>query len=309
MKGCNCSSGLGNTGVANCVPLQSVTSKLVLVPLKKADGTLNYIDMTQPFISWDGTAYADAQLLCELSDTNSRWFPLPNFENVEMPKEDSLFEEASSGRKVFLRSGKRGFMGELWADDSSPALLKEIQNARCVDFGVYIVDVNGSLVGLRSEDATKLYPIKVDNASWDAQMVFATDTTTQKIKVSFDFDRNIDEGLLYMITDEENTGTSFLSLEGLQTVNASIGTLVAGTSITVAVVGNFGTVYNPQLITGLALGDFTATKNGANLVISAVSEATSGIYTLTVPALVATDVVVVNILGNGYSGSVTKTVA
>jgi len=309
MKGCNCSSGLGNTGVANCVPLQSVTSKLVLVPLKKTDGTINFIDMTAPFIKWNATAYTDAQLLCELSDTNTRWFPLPNFENVEMPKEDSLFEEASSGRKVFLRSGKRGFMGELWADDSSPALLKEIQNARCVDFGVFIVDVNGSLVGLRSEDGTKLYPIKVDNASWDAQMVFATDTTTQKIKVSFDFDRNIDEGLLYMITEDENTGTSFLSLEGLQSVNPSIATLTAGTSITVQVAGNFGTAYSPQLITGLLLADFTATKNSAPLTISAVTETIPGTYTLTVPALVSTNVVEVTILGNGYSGSVTKTVA
>jgi hypothetical protein len=309
MKGCNCTSGLGNTGVANCVPLQSVTSKLVLVPLRKSDGTLNYIDLTANFIEWNGTAYADAQSICELADPSVRWFPLPNFENVEMPKEDSLFEEASSGRKVFLRSGKRGFMGELWADDSSPALLKEIQNARCVDFGVYNVDINGSLVGLRSEDSTKLYPIKVDNASWDAQMVFATDTTIQKIKVSFDFDRNIDEGLLYMVTDDENTGTSFLSLEGLQAVTIANTTLVAGTTIVVDVTGSYGTAYTPQRITGLTILDFTVFKNGASQTIATVLEGVAGTYTITIPTFVSGVTLEVNVLGNGYTGSLTKVVA
>ncbi len=309
MKGCNCTSGLGNTGVANCVPLQSVTSKLVSVPLRKSDGTLNYIDLSANFIEWDSTAYADAQSICELADASVRWFPLPNFENVEMAKEDSLFEEASSGRKVFLRSGKRGFMGELWADDSSPALLKEIQNARCVDFGVYIVDVNGSLVGLRSEDSTKLYPIKVDNASWDAQMVFATDTTIQKIKVSFDFDRNIDEGLLYLVTDDENTGTSFLSLEGLQAVTISNTTLVASTTIVVDVTGSYGTAYTPQKITGLTILDFTVFKNGASQSITTVTEGVAGTYTITIPAFIAGATLEVNVLGNGYTGSLTKVVA
>lgn len=309
MKGCNCTSGLGNTGVANCVPLQSVTSKLVLVPLRKSDGTLNYIDLSANFIEWNGTAYADAQSICELADASVRWFPLPNFENVEMPKEDSLFEEASSGRKVFLRSGKRGFMGELWADDSSPALLKEIQDARCVDFGVFPIDVNGSLVGLRSEDSTKLYPIKVDNASWDAQMIFATDTTIQKIKVSFDFDRNIDEGLLYMVTDEENTGTSFLSLEGLQAVKIANTSLVAGTSFVVDVTGSYGTAYTPQKITGLTILDFTVFKNGASQVIATVLEGASGVYTITIPAFIAGVTLEVNVLGNGYTGSLTKIVS
>ena len=91
--GCNCASGLSNTGRPNCVPLQSVTSKLIMVPLFGADGTANFIDLTSPLPTW-------ADLINEV-DATKRWFPLPNFENVEMPKADSQFEEANSGRMVF----------------------------------------------------------------------------------------------------------------------------------------------------------------------------------------------------------------
>ena len=120
--GCNCDSGLSNTGRPNCVPIQSVTSKLILVPLKANDGTLNSIDLSLPVPNW-------LDLVNE-ADASKRWFPLPAFENVELPKADTTFEEANSGRMVFIRQGKRSFAGELWSEDSSPTLLGKLQNNR-----------------------------------------------------------------------------------------------------------------------------------------------------------------------------------
>jgi hypothetical protein len=108
----------------------------------------------------------------------------------------------------------------LWADDSSPQLLGKLQMNRCVDFGVFIVDVNGNLIGSQAEGdiPNYLYPIPVDNASWNPTLQFATDSTTQKIVVAFDFDRNFDESTLYMLTSAE-AGQDILALTGLVDVN------------------------------------------------------------------------------------------
>jgi hypothetical protein len=46
MLGCNCDAGLANTGRPGCVPVQSVTSKLVMVLLMANDGTLNAMSRT-----------------------------------------------------------------------------------------------------------------------------------------------------------------------------------------------------------------------------------------------------------------------
>lgn len=291
--GCNCNSGLSNTGRPNCVPLQSVTSKLIMVPLKANDGSLNYIDLTSPLPTWN-------DLINEV-DASKRWFPLPNFENVELPKADSQFEEANSGRMVFLRQGKRSFSGELWADDSTPTLLGKLQNNRCVDFGVYIVDVNGNLVGSKVNGG--LYPIPVDNPSFNPTFVFATDSTTQKIMVTFDFDRLFDESTMYMITPTE-AGINFNDLTGLIDVNLVI-TSSSSTDITFDATLDYGTALNPILFIGATSSDFACLNvtTGSPVVVTAV-ENFDGNYTLTFIAQTSGDLLTFSIAKDGFDGEI-----
>ena len=169
MAGCNCNVGLSNTGRPGCVPLQSVTSKLIMVPLQDNQGNLNGIDLSIALPTWSD--------LINEADSSKRWFPIPEFENVELAKADSQFEEANSGRMAFLRQGKRSFAGELWADDSTPTLLGKLQNNRCVDFGVYIVDVNGNLVDLEGEYIVDFQPF-VDE---DGKPIVVEDTTEKVV--------------------------------------------------------------------------------------------------------------------------------
>lgn len=292
--GCNCNSGLSNTGRPNCVPLQSVTSKLIMVPLKANDGSLNYIDLTSPLPTWDD--------LINEADASKRWFPLPNFENVELPKADSQFEEANSGRMVFLRQGKRSFSGELWAEDSTPTLLGKLQNNRCVDFGVYIVDVNGNLVGSKVNGG--LYPIPVDNPSFNPTFVFATDSTTQKIMVTFDFDRLFDESTMYMITPTE-AGINFNDLTGLLDVIFSVpGSTATTYQATLAL--EYGTALNPIQFVGAVAADFELFNNDTSSIVSiSVSEAPSGTYVFTFVAQTTGDEMVLSVVKPGYDGEVT----
>jgi hypothetical protein len=288
--GCNCNSGLSNTGRPNCVPIQSVTSKLILVPLKAKDGTMNSIDLSAPVPVWN-------DLVNEL-DASKRWFPLPSFENVELAKADTTFEEANSGRMVFIRQGKRSFAGELWSEDSSPTLLGKMQNNRCVDFGVFIVDVNGNLVGSKVNGF--LFPIPVDNPSFDPKFMFATDTTTSKIMVAFDFDRLFDESTMYMITPTE-AGINFNELEGLVDVNA-INSVETLTDITFDAVLDYGTAYNPIKFIGATIADFQLSDAGGVLTPISLVENSDGNYTLSF-AFTAGTAYTITIIKNGFTGS------
>ena len=296
MLGCNCNAGLSNTGRPNCVPIQSVTSKLIMVALTANDGSANFIDLTLPIPTWSD--------LVNEADASKRWFPLPNFENVELPKADSQFEEANSGRMVFLRQGKRSFTGELWAEDSSPTVLGKMQNNRCVDFGVYIVDVNGNLVGSKVGDG--LYPIPVDNPSFDPKLMFATDSTTQKIMVAFDFDRLFDESTMYMVTPTE-AGINFNDLNGLVDVNFVNG-VVGATDYTADLQLDYGTAYNPILFKGAVSADFALYNNttASSVVVTSV-ENFDGNYTFTFVAQTAGDSLTLSVNKTGFDGEVTFT--
>jgi hypothetical protein len=288
--GCKCDSGLSNTGVPNCVTLQSVTSKFIMVPLEDSTGAKNYIDLTATL----DQAYFEA--LVNQADASKRFFPLPLLENVALEKGDSTFEEAPSGRKVFIKQAKRSFAGELW--EATPQLLSKIQDNRCVEFGIYIVDVNGSLVGSKVGD--KLYPIPVDNQSFDARLMYATDTTVQKLMVSFDFYRLFDEGTLWLITADEVM--DFNLLEGLldvemEKVSATQTDLVLDATLM------YGTALNPIKVSGLVLADFTLSdaSTGANISLLSVT-AVANRYTLTFASQTAGLPVEVKVQKTGYVG-------
>ncbi len=301
MAGCNCNAGLGNTGRPGCVPIQSVTSKLIMVPLTANDGTLNGIDLSAPLPTWNS--------LVNETDESKRWFPLPAFENVELPKAESQFEEANSGRMAFLREGKRSFTGELWGEDSTPTLLGKMKAGRCVNFGVFVVDVTGNLIG--SKVGGYLYPIPVDNQSWNPTFMFATDSTVQKIMLTFDFDRLFDDSTMYMITATE-AGIDFNTLSGLIDVNLVVASQVALTSVTLDATFDYGTALNPILLQGVTgLTDWSiydVTNQVAFGNPTGVSESPAGTYTL-LKAFVTGDEYTVSVVKDGFTGSVTFTAA
>lgn len=292
--GCNCNVGLSNTGRPNCVPIQSVTSKLILVPLKSNAGVLNGIPLTGVLPTWS--------TLVNNLDASLRWFPLPEFQNVELPKADSVFEEANSGKMAFIRQGKRSFTGEIWASDASTTFLGKLQTARCVEFGAYIVDLNGNLIGTKSNGF--LYPIPVDNQSWDPKLMFATDSTVQKIMLSFDFNRFLEESTLYMITPTE-ANQDFNLLAGLVDVNLALVSQVTTVSMTFTAKFDFGTALNPIPFQGGVLADFTLfnTTTNASVTPTAVNESTTiaGQYTLLATYVVGNKYRV-RVIKNGFLG-------
>jgi hypothetical protein len=301
MIGCDCNAGLSNTGRPNCVPIFGITSSLIIVPITANDGTKNRIDLSAPVPTWSD--------LVNEADASKRWFPLPAFENVELPKADSLFEEANSGRQVYLRQGKRSFSGELWAEDSTPTFLGKLEKSRCVDFGIYIVDVNGNLIG--SEVGGYLFPIPVDNPSWDPKFMFATDSTTQKIMLGFDFDRLFEESTMYMVNVDE-AGLDFTTLEGLVDVNL-LSLVITTTGATFEASFDYGTAYNKIIYQGATLpADWSVTNvtTASTFTPDSVVENPDGTYALdwTISGVVVVgNSVKIEVVKNGFDGEGTGT--
>jgi hypothetical protein len=272
-----------------------------MVPLAANDGTLNGIDLAAALPTWSD--------LINEADASKRWFPLPEFENVELAKADSQFEEANSGRMAFLRQGKRSFAGELWGDDSTPTLEGKLKAGRCVAFGIYIVDVNGNLIGSKSNGY--LYPIPVDEQSWDPKIMFATDSTVQKIMLGFDFYRLFDESTMYMITATE-AGINFNDLNGLIDVNLEVLSQVSTVSVTVKATFDYGTALNPILFQGANLvadwSIFDVTNNILIGVPTSVAESPAGTYLIS-ETLVSGDEYTLSVTKDGFIGELTFTAA
>jgi hypothetical protein len=141
------------------------------------------------------------------------------------------------------------------------------------------VDVEGNLIG--SEVDGYLYPIEVDNASFDPKFAFATDSTTQKIMLGFDFARLFDEATMYMITATE-AAQDFTDLEGLIDVN--INNLASSATVaTFDATFDYGTAVNKSLYKGATdTADWEIENVTQSLTFApdSVTEATDGSYSL-----------------------------
>ena len=296
---CKCNLGLSNTGNPNCLPIQSVTSSLILVPLYSNAGVRNGISLADAVLPATYTA------LINQADASLRWYPIPAMENIEQPKADSLFEEAASGKKAFLRQGTRSFSGEIW-EGASPQLYGKLKDNRCVEFGFYVRDVDGNLIG-SNEGTGVLYPIPVDNASWNPTIAFATDSTIQKIMIGFDWNRLFDESTLWMVTSDE-AGLNFNSLEGLLDVNL-VGTDDSLTSTDVSGTLDYGTFVNAIKFSGAtSTADWSIynVTDSASVTVTSVTEspAGSGIYAIGhATGIASADVYTISVSKDGFIGT------
>ena len=204
MFGCKCGLGLSNTGLPNCVTLQSVTTRLIFVNLKDSTGALTRVDLT---------ALPNFSNLFTAVNPKDRWYPLESFDNVEMPIADSSFEETASGRKFFIKSGKRSFNGDMYLQ--SPEALNIINSFTCSQVGVYAVDANNNLIGIK--DGNYLYPISINNKSLDAKIVFASDANVQKMNLTFDFLTSVEESKMWLIPYSD-TNFDFNLVSGIKDI-------------------------------------------------------------------------------------------
>lgn len=289
---CKCDVSLSNTGRPGCAPIQSVTKSLIVVPIYKADGTKNFIDTTVTL----NAAYFTAKI--NHADTTQRWYPITGMKNVTVEKADSVFEEFEDASKIFIREGLKSFTTII--PNADPTFLGKIKNLRCAEFGVYVIDKDGNLIG-SSTEANKLYPIAIDAASWNPTLVSATDTTVQKVQLTFDYSIDEMDENLQMILSTDVTGVNLLSLEGLLDVNSSYSS-IALTSFVAKLTTDYGSIVSKQAVKGLVAADFALynVTDAASVTITSSTESPAGTYTIVYPAQGATEVLRLTPTKNGY---------
>lgn len=273
---CRCGYGMSNTG-SGCTPLMKVTKKVIFVPQLDDDGNRNGITIGATL---DQT-YFDA--LVNQSDPSKRWFPLPEMKNVKDERADNIVETFEDGSTGFVQEGTREFMG--WAVNAPQQLKGKIEAGRCIEMGVYLIDINGNLVGSLSEDRTTLYPIKIDKDSISAKFIKATDKTLQKIEFKFNFSIEEHDESLEMITCEE-LDYEVLNLRGLLDIYADY-SLIDNTTFTMRLRTDYGTPTSPVLDKGLVAADlalYNVTDSLAVIVTSVTEDTDGGTYVVVFPA-------------------------
>lgn len=273
---CSCDVSLSNTGRPNCQPIQSVTKSIFVVQKYAADGSLNFIDTTDTF----NAAYFTARI--NDADPTKRWYPITGIKNVAVTKADSIFENFDDASKIFIREGLKSFTGIIPSAD--PTFLGKIKGLRCAEFGVYVVDKDGNLIG-SSTNTTELYPIMVDAASWNPVLVSATDTTIQKIALNYDYSIDELDENLQMILASDITGVNLLTIEGLLDVYSAY-SVISTTSFKAKLTTSYGSIVNKQVVKGLVAADFALynVDDSASVTILTAVESPAGTYTFTFAA-------------------------
>lgn len=219
MAACNCDITLNNTGTPSCTPIMGVGVKPIMVPLTADDGTANVITIasyTGSQVEWDART--------ENLDRSKRYYPLPEFKNVEDVKGDTIFETFNDTSNLFVQEGTRTYTGIL--PNQAPTLLGNLKDAKCTKFGLFIIDDCGNLIGNISSDGLSLEPVPVDQNTWNPILIKSTDTTVQKIQLSFEFSRlTKDEDL--RIIKASDSEISLIGLDGLVDLEASFAGITA----------------------------------------------------------------------------------
>lgn len=304
MKTCVCSATLNNSGTPDCQPLMSFAEMIIAVPKYGSTGALNFIDLTDTL---DADYFNDK---INAEDPRDRWYPLPRVKNAASTKADSEFQTFDDASKIKVRDGLRSWT--MIIPKQTPQFLGKIETFACSEFGIYVVDKTKNLIGsLKAEG--ELYPIVVDENSWNPVLAFATSATVQLINLGFDFDSTEQDSDLQMITANELNPINLLTLKGLIDVTSVI-TNISTTGFKAKLNTAFGSALTPIVVKGLVSADFissvtsTASKirnqnDSADVAITSVTENPDGTYTFVFAAQGSGEVLILKPSKDGFDFS------
>ncbi len=276
-------SELKNLGKSPSDNPMKVGSRLIFVPRLGLDGAPNIFDNV--------AAVTSAAIIAKLNAASKldRIYPLPEIENVESVKGESIYHEFNSGKKKYVRESVKHFVG--YFPNEQPQFLEKIKGWLSEDFGVYIVDIAGNFIYM-TDSATKLkiQPFDVDGESFSATEIEATDKEVNMVKIEFDYKLSVKDELKRFIapTDLDFDPLSSTDLYSLLDVSGvSSGEALTGFDLKLTT--DYGT---PVL--GLEAADFTAVEDdGTPVTITSVTGASDGTYTFVVSGLLGSETVLV----------------
>lgn len=289
---CSCNTTYGNTGTPGCENIMEVARKLIVVPLYSNTGVRNSIDLSATL----NDAYFTGKI--NHVDPTQRWYPLPLIENVEDTKNDPIVESFNSGKSVIVQDGTRIFSAIM--PKQAQQLIGKLKQFGCKEFGIFVGDKSGNLIGEISADGTKLYPSIIDQNTLDVRLVKSGDTTVQKIMLKFEFSELAKDEDLRIITPSEMDNVDILYLEGIIDVTGVV-TGITTTTFNVDLSTIFGTAKTKIKPQGWIADNFVLHNETDNADVTVtVDETSAGVYDLTYAAQTAGDIMTLNSDKDGY---------
>lgn len=232
----------GNTGASNCEVISDVIVKLIFVSKHANDGSRNSILI--------GDVVDSTYITDRINDTDAskRWYPSRQLISVTDEKDDPN-TESLDGIDYIVSQGARKFSAMSIKTDS--VYLSKISKGKCGEFAVYGVDKSNRLIGEISTDGLYLYPLAIENGTFDAKLVKGTYSTIQKTMISFNYDDSLEDCDLRVY----QSNTDIVYSCGLLDINAKI-TDVDKFGFTTSLTLDYGYSNNPQRVEGWALPDF-----------------------------------------------------
>lgn len=296
---CTCNNTLQNTGSPDCPPVMQIARKFIFVPKYDSAGNENRLLKAD---------VDKAEMLIKINETNAlnRYFPSAQVDNVEDTRAEPVTQEFSSGKIITVRDGARTAIS--YIPLGSTQELGHYQSFGCADFGCYIMDAGGNFIYYDKGD-DYAYPIQVDNETFNAMLIKATDAEVQMVMLTWQWKLNQkDANLRFIASDSLDFDVE--DLNGLfDTTAAYSNQATTGFSVLISE-SDFGIG-----ISDILTGDVTAYDNsGASPVAAPLSSWTESTQTEGFYSAVFTtpqssgDTLYLDIAKNGYDWSGVKKV-
>ena len=297
MENCTCAgTSYGNMGPENCPVIGATPHNIIVVNRYDSNGDLNKIDLTS------GTVGTDIQtMILSATPWEERLYPFPFAESFNITKTDPVYDTKPSGNKYLIKQGIRSFEMELTDKNASTRMLEQAMKFGCSALSYFIVDIEGKIEGYKtSEDSTNFYPIPMSQSTFNAMLSYATDTTVQTIKTTFDQSQYFNDGSLYYLT-ASNLGYSATDLVGLKSAT-QVATTPTTTSVTLTVKKPAGSALTPSYLVGLLAANFAVynVTDSAAVPVLTCTETSDGVYVVTYAAVVGAKTFSSTITASGY---------
>ena len=287
MGQCSCNQPVSNLGMPGCIPQMGIITRVAFMPVFKQDGTLNSIDTTLAIDS----AYFDT--LQYHIDPFQRLYPLPyDLENVELPKDETVYQTFNSGTKRKIKDGERHFTALL--PEAGNVIIGKIEKMGCSSkVGVFLIDNKNQIIGIeRNGNAGKLFPIPLADSTIDAMFSFANDSEVSATTLMFDFDKSVADEMLSLL---ENSEMNYLDIRTILKGKMDLNIVEVGTSsatgFTAKITLDYGTAKTKIPVKGLLLADFNLFNTTTSLAVvpTSVTESVDGEYTFVIPSQTLTN--------------------
>jgi hypothetical protein len=272
---CSCVTGLGNTGVPSCLPINEIPVGFIFQETYDSTGTRNFLS---------GTSIGNADYLNGLTqstDATVKLFPVQDIAEAVSERGDSTFYTDSLGVEHFIKEGERTFVGEK-VTSVSPKLVGKIDTMKCNQMSVYVVGHLGGIFGI-STTSGELQGFEIVKGSMDLRWVWGTASKPAHIPMKFTLADTVNDSEIMKFENAEIEDNA-KSLSGMLDVDGTVDGTVTTSTFTVDLALEYGTAKTLTAVEGLVLADFVLTEISPTpgvSTISGVTESSAGKYVFT----------------------------